>query len=43
MFKAESIVYLWMYMTISCNCENDAANHLNSGQQLLALTLRENP
>jgi len=43
MFKAEYIVYLRMYISISCVCKNKPTNHLNFGQQLLRLALRINP
>jgi len=28
MFKAEYIVYLWIYKNSSCICKNSTANHL---------------
>jgi len=38
--KAEYIVYLWIYLNISCICLNNTVNHLKFDQQLLGLTLR---
>ena len=35
MLKADYIVYLWIYINISCICKNNTANHLNVSQQLL--------
>jgi len=34
MVKAEYIVYLWIYINISCICLNNAVSHLKFGQQL---------
>ena len=30
MFKVEYIVYLWIYINISCNCKNNPANRLTT-------------
>jgi len=27
--KAEHLVYLWIYIIISCMCQNNTANHLD--------------
>ena len=43
MFKAEYIVYLWIYINISCICEKNTVTHSKFGQQLLGLTLKVNP
>jgi len=43
MFKAEYIVYLWIYINSSCICLNNTVSHSKFGQQLLGLTLRVNP
>ena len=45
MFKADYIVYLWVYISISCTCKNNTVSHLNiwSAIELLRLTLRVNP
>ena len=42
MLNAECIVYLWIYIKISCIFKNNTENHLKFDQQLLELTLRVN-
>ena len=34
MLKAEYVLYLWIYINISCSCKNKTTNHLKCGQQL---------
>jgi len=40
MLKAEFIIYLFLYINISCICYNNTTNRLKSDQHLLGLTLR---
>jgi len=39
MLKAEYIVYLRIYVNVSCFCKNSTTNHLNNDQQSLGFTL----
>ena len=41
--NAENIVYLWIYINISCIYKNNTANCLKFDQQLLGLTLKVIP
>jgi len=40
--KVAYIVYLWIYIKISCICKNNTSNHLKFGQQLLGFTMMVN-
>jgi len=43
MLKSENIVYLRIYINISCICKKNTAKHVKFGEQLLGLTLRVYP
>jgi len=37
LLKADSMVYLQIYINISCICKNQTATHFKFGQQLLGI------